>query len=306
MTELSLYPVREDFVAEVGDLDLSVPQDAATTAAIRAALSRYAVLIFPDQRLDEAQQLAFAASFGPIEPPFGAKLGTHGRLAPALVDVSNLSKDNNIWREEDRLRLLREGDKLWHTDSSFNFLPALASILHAKSIVPVGGLTEFADERAAWDDLPAAMKARLDGLIAEHSWFVSRKRYGVEDFSDEMRADHPPVPQLLVRTLPETGRKTLYLALHIGRILGLPDAEAGALVDELVAHATRPEYVHRHRWRVGDVVMWDNRCTMHHVTDYDDLRWPRDYKRATISDVANTLVQEGVAIPEAYREVAAA
>jgi alpha-ketoglutarate-dependent 2,4-dichlorophenoxyacetate dioxygenase len=111
---------------------------------------------------------------------------------------------------------------------------------------------------------------------------------------------------MLVRTLPESGRKTLYLALHIGRILGLPDDEAAALVDELVAHATSPAYVYRHRWRVGDVVMWDNRCTMHHVTDYDDLRWPRDYKRATISDVANTLIQEGVPIPEAYRAVAAA
>ena len=264
------------------------------------------MLIFPEQDLDEAQQLAFAASLGPIEPPFGAKLGTHGRLAPTLVDVSNLSKDNSLWKAEDRLRLLREGDKLWHTDSSFNFRPAYASILHAKAIVPVGGLTEFADERAAYDDLSPAMKAKLDGLIAEHSWFNSRKRYGVEDFDDDFRADHPPVPQLLVRTLPESGRKTLYLALHIGRILGLPDDEAAALVDELVAHATSPAYVYRHRWRVGDVVMWDNRCTMHHVTDYDDLRWPRDYKRATLSDVANTLIQEGVPIPEAYRGVAAA
>ena len=303
---LTTYPVREGFVAEIGDLDLSRPLAEATVAEIRAALSRYAVLIFPEQDLDEAQQLAFAASLGPIEPPFGAKLGTHGRLAPALVDVSNLSKNNSLWKAEDRLRLLREGDKLWHTDSSFNFLPAYASILHAKAIVPVGGLTEFADERAAYDDLSPAMKAKLDGLIAEHSWFNSRKRYGVEDFDDDFRADHPPVPQMLVRTLPESGRKTLYLALHIGRILGLPDDEAAALVDELVAHATSPAYVYRHRWRVGDVVMWDNRCTMHHVTDYDDLRWPRDYKRATLSDVANTLIQEGVPIPEAYRGVAAA
>ncbi len=306
MTRLAVHPVTEGFVAEIGDLDLSRPLDGEMVMAIRNALSDYAVLIFPDQRLDEQQQLAFAASLGPIEPPFGSRLGTHGRLAPTLVDVSNLSTDNKVWDQESRLRLLREGDKLWHTDSSFNFLPALASILYARTIVPVGGFTEFADERAAWDDLPQATRDRLDGLIAEHSWFNSRKRYGVEDFSDEMRGDHPPVPQLLVRTLPENGRRTLYLALHIGRIIGLPDEEAAALVDELVAHATQRQYVYRHRWRTNDVVMWDNRCTMHHVTDYDDLRLARDYKRATISDVANTLVQEGVAIPDEYRDLALA
>ncbi len=188
------------------------------------------------------------------------------------------------------------GNRLWHTDSSFKRLPARASLLYARSVAPIGGHTEFADERAAYDALPEAMKRRLAGLVAEHSIFTSRARLGFTNFSDEERQAMPPVPQVVVRTIPELGRKSLYLASHAGRILGLPEAEGRALIEELVAHATQRQFVYTHRWRVHDLVVWDNRCTMHRGTEFDDLRWRRDVQRATANDVANTCEQEGVEV----------
>jgi alpha-ketoglutarate-dependent 2,4-dichlorophenoxyacetate dioxygenase len=179
--------------------------------------------------------------------------------------------------------LFQLGNRLWHTDSSFKLLPARASLLYARSIPPVGGHTEFADERAAYDALPDETKRRLEGLVAEHSIFNSRA----------------PVPQLLVRTIPESGRKSLYLASHAGRILGMSEHEGRTLIDELVAHSTQRQFVYTHRWRVYDLVIWDNRCTMHRGTDFDDLRWKRDMQRATVSNVANSCEQEGVAIAAA-------
>jgi alpha-ketoglutarate-dependent 2,4-dichlorophenoxyacetate dioxygenase len=176
-------------------------------------------------------------------------------------------------------------NRLWHTDSSFKRLPARASLLYARSIPPVGGHTEFADERAAYDALPEEMKRRLDRLVAEHSIFNSRARLAFTNFSDEERQEMPPVPQVLVRTILETGRKSLY--------------EGRALIDQLIAHATQRQFVYTHRWRVNDLVMWDNRCTLHRGTDFDDLRWKRDVQRATVSDVANSCEQEGVEIAAA-------
>jgi len=178
-------------------------------------------------------------------------------------------------------------------------VPALASLLYARSIPPVGGHTEFADERAAYDALPEEMKRRLDSLVAEHSIFNSRARLGFTSFSDEERAGLPPVPQVLVRTHPESGRKSLYLASHAGRIFGMGEQEGRALIDQLVAHATQPQFVYTHRWRVHDLVIWDNRCTMHRGADFDDLRWKRDMQRATVHDVANTCEQAGIKVAAA-------
>lgn len=303
---ISVYPIAGEFGAEIGDVDLSRPLDAATVDAIKAAFWTHAVLVFPGQALDTEQHLAFARHFGPIEPSFGKQFNHKARLEDSLVDVSNLSGDGQLWSGDSYLRLLREGDKLWHTDSSFNFRPAQASILHGTSIAPVGGFTLFADMRAAWDGLEGWHKRQLEPLVAVHNWFASRKRYGLDDFPEEMRASAPPVPQLLVRTLPESGRRALFLASHIERFVGMGAEESLALADELIAHATQPQYLYRHRWRQGDVVMWDNRCTMHRATDYDDLRWRRDFRRATVSDVGNTLTQAGVPVPDEFAGLAAA
>jgi alpha-ketoglutarate-dependent 2,4-dichlorophenoxyacetate dioxygenase len=164
-------------------------------------------------------------------------------------------------------------------------------------VAPLGGHTEFADQRAAYDALPEAMKRRLEGLVAEHSIAESRRKSGFTEFNALESRRLPPVPQVLVRRIPESGRKSLYLASHIGRIFEMPEAEGRALVAELIAHTTQRQFVYTHRWRPRDLVMWDNRCTMHRGTDYDDLRWVRDMRRTTVSDVANTCEQAGIAIP---------
>jgi alpha-ketoglutarate-dependent 2,4-dichlorophenoxyacetate dioxygenase len=222
------------------------------------------------------------------------KMNVKLRLRPELADVSNLNSRNEIWREQGRLRMIAAGNRLWHTDSSFKYLPARASLLYAREIPPVGGRTEFADLRAAYEALPESTRRQLEELVAEHSLMYSRQRTGFTDFSEEERANLRPVPQMMVRTLPESRRQTLYLASHIGRIRGMPDEQARALVDELIAHATQPRFVYNHRWRQHDLVMWDDRCTMHRGGDYDDLRWVRDLHRATVSDIANTCEQAGV------------
>ena len=296
----SVCPVTPGFVAEVGDVDLSQPIAAPDLLAIREAFAQYAVLVFPNRHLSADQHLDFARLFGPLETTIAIYRGeARLRLRKEFADVSNLDHNNELWGGESRVRLFQLGNRLWHTDSSFKRLPALASMLYARSIPPVGGHTEFADERAAYDALPDDMKRHLASLVAEHSIFNSRARLGFSNFNDEERRAMPPVPQAIVRTIPESGRKSLYLASHAGRILGMPDAEGRALIDQLVAHATQRQFVYTHRWRVYDLVMWDNRCTMHRGTEFDDLRWKRDVQRATVCDVANSCEQEGIEVAAA-------
>jgi alpha-ketoglutarate-dependent 2,4-dichlorophenoxyacetate dioxygenase len=292
---ITVCPVTPNFAAEIGDVDLSQPLAPSDFQAVRDAFATYAVLIFPDQHLSQDQHLDFARLFGPLETTIALhRKDATLRVRKEFADVSNLDPDNEVWGKDSRQRMFQLGNRLWHTDSSFKRLPALASLLYARSIPPLGGHTEFADERAAYDALPDEMKRRLDTLIAEHSIFNSRARLGFANFSDEERQGMPPVPQVLVRTIPESGRKSLYLASHAGRIFGVPEQEGRALIDELVAHATQRQFIYTHRWRLHDLVIWDNRCTMHRGTEFDDLRWKRDMQRATVSDIANTCEQAGI------------
>jgi len=295
-----VVPVTASFAAEIGDIDLSQPVAPSDLQTIDEAFAKYAVLIFPDQRLSQGQHLKFAEHFGPLETTIGVyRKDAPLRLPAELADVSNLNHENEVWGKESRVRLFQLGNRLWHTDSSFKRVPARASLLYARSIAPVGGHTEFADERAAYDALSEEMKRRIATLVAEHSIFNSRARLGFTNFNEEERREMPPVPQVLVRTIPESGRKSLYLASHAGRIFGMSEAEGRALIDHLIAHATQRQFVYTHRWRVNDLVMWDNRCTLHRGTEFDDLRWKRDVQRATVCDVANSCEQEGVAIAAA-------
>jgi alpha-ketoglutarate-dependent 2,4-dichlorophenoxyacetate dioxygenase len=297
---ITVCPVTPNFAAEIGDVDLSAPLAPSDVADIKAAFAAYAVLIFPDQHLSQDQHLDFARHFGPLETTIALqRKDAQLRVRKEFADVSNLDPENKVWGKDSRQRMFQLGNRLWHTDSSFKRLPALASLLYAHSIPPVGGHTEFADERAAYDALPEATKRRLDALVVEHSIFTSRAKLGFSDFSDEERQGLPPVPQVLVRTLPDSGRKSLYLASHAGRIFGMPEADGGALIDELIAHATQRQFIYTHRWRVHDLVIWDNRCTMHRGTDFDDLRWKRDMQRATVCDVANSCEQAGIRIAAA-------
>ena len=293
---ITISPVTPNFAAEVGDVNLARLAEA-DLAEIKEAFWKYAVLVFPEQHLTEDQHLAFARHFGPVETDrvLDQKVTPH-RLDQSFADISNLTPDGKIWAEDSRQRMYKAGNKLWHTDSSFKRLPGLASLLYSRTVAPVGGHTEFADQRAAYDALPAETKAKLKGLVAEHSIATSRRKSGFTEFNEDEGRRLPPVPQALTRTIPQSGRKSLYVASHAGRIFGMPDAEGRALIDELIAHTTQRQFVYTHRWRTNDLVMWDDRCTMHRGTDFDDQRYKRDMRRATVSDVAPTCEQMGLAV----------
>ena len=293
---VTVQPITDSFAAEVGDVDLA-HISADDLAAVRAAFTKYAVLVFPDQTFDDDSQLDFARHFGPLETTvFKARKDHKLRLHENMADVGNLDAENRILKTDDRQRLYNLGNRLWHTDSSFKRLPAYCSMLHARSIPPIGGQTEFADMRAAYDALPEATKQKIAGRVAEHSIMNSRAMLGFSDFDEGEREAFKAVPQVLVRRLQDSGRMSLYVASHAGAIRGMPDAEAKALIKELVAHATQRQFVYSHRWRAGDLVIWDDRCTMHRGMEFDDQKYARDMRRATVSDVAPTCEQMGMAV----------
>ncbi|MBN9489370.1 MAG: TauD/TfdA family dioxygenase [Alphaproteobacteria bacterium] len=294
---VTVQPITPDFAAEVGDVDLGKPLSPDDLTAVREAFTKFAVLVFPDQGFDDDSQLAFARHFGPLETTvFKLRKENKLRLHENLADVSNLGNDDKILETNDRLRLYNLGNRLWHTDSSFKRIPAYCSMLHARSIPPIGGQTEFADLRAAYDALSEETKRRITGLVAEHSLMTSRARLGFSDFDETERKAFDPVPQVLARRLPDSGRMSLYLASHAGAIRGMPQAEAEALLKELIEHSTQRRFVYSHRWRVRDLVIWDDRCTMHRGMEFDDQRYKRDMRRATVSDVAPTCEQMGLAV----------
>ena len=280
------------FAAEVEGVDISTPLSREDAAAIHAGMDQYAVLVFHDQKIDDEQQLAFTRSLGDIEHAIGTSLRAPDeyRLPTTFADVSNLDKDNKIFSREDRRRLFALGNRLWHSDSSFKATPAKYSLLRAVSVPSRGGNTEFAYMVAAYDALDADTKAQVEDLICEHSQVFSRQQLGFTDFTDEERARFAPVRQRLVRTHPVTGRKSLYLSSHAGSILGWPIPETRFFLRDLVEHATQREFVYAHRWRVGDLVMWDNRQTMHRARPFPADE-PRDMRRTTLMGDGPTVAQ---------------
>ncbi|WP_149535779.1 TauD/TfdA dioxygenase family protein [Siccirubricoccus phaeus] len=289
---LRLTPLTPVFAARAEGVDLRKPLTPAQQAAISAAMDRYAVLVFPGQPFVDDEQLAFGRQFGEIEETPTLVDQARRRLADNQVnDISNLGADGKILAADDRRRMFNLGNLLWHSDSSFKPTPAHWSMLNARVIPPEGGETEFADMRAAWDALPEKMKARIRDLVTEHSLIYSRAQLGFEAFSPEEVARCTPVPQRLVRRHPGSGRLSLYLSAHIGAIQGWPRPEAMALIRELTEFATQPRFVYSHGWSVGDLVVWDNRCTMHRGRPYEDKIWPRDMRRVTLKDCAPTLEQ---------------
>lgn len=302
---ITISPVHDDFIAEIGDVDLA-SLEPGQIDEIKAAFWQYAVLVFPDQTLTQKQHVAFAKNFGPMDHSVLKKAVADQKLRVRddIADVSNLGPNNQILAESNRLRRMQLGNRLWHTDSAFKYVPALASLLYAREIPPVGGQTAFADLRAAYNALDDETKARLQTLVAEHSLVYSRERMGYTDWQEGERQAVDAVPQAMVRTVPQTGRKNLYVASHAGHIVGMDDAEAKPLIDALLAHATQRQFTHVHRWRVGDLVMWDNRCTLHRGLPFDDLRFRRDVQRATVQDIANSCEQEGLSPPDVHLRAA--
>ena len=286
---LPLHPV---FAAEINGLDLRRVPDAAVLEDIEAAMNRYAVVVIRDQRLDDEQQLAFARAMGPLEPSV-AVVDVHlQRLKHReFADISNLEVDGSIIKADDRRRMFNFGNLLWHSDSSFKAIPAKHSMLHARVIPPEGGNTEFADMRAAWDALPVATRTLIEPLVCDHSLIYSRALLGFDEFTESERQEFAPVPQRLVRRHAGSGRRSIYLSSHIGLVRGWPRPEGMVLIRELMEHATQREFVYSHRWRPHDLVIWDNRCTMHRARPFDDQRYKRDMRRLTLEDSAPTLEQ---------------
>lgn len=260
---LELSPISPVMGAEVHGIDLAAPMSAETFAAIRAAFNRHMLLRFPSQKLDEAAFVAFSRRFGELQIHVLDEY-RHPRF-PEIYVLSNVDRatGHTTGRHPDL------GTLVWHSDLSFQRRPALATILYGIEVPKAGGETLFADLASAYDALDAATRRHIAGLRAVHDLDYSRQRAGAPPMTVAQRAEAPPVDHPLVRTHPETGRKGLYISHHISRIEGLPEAESRALLAELMAHATGARFVYANRWQSGDVVMWDNRATMHRATEYD-------------------------------------
>ncbi len=283
---LQFRPLHPHFVAEVSPVDLRQVHDAETLAEIRAGMDTHAVLVFRDQPFTDDQQLAFAQRLdGQLHSKTGtAALGLNRLGNDALVDISNLDERGDITASDNRRRVYGLGNRLWHTDASFQDPPGRYSMLSAKVIPPVGADTEYADMRAAYDALPAETKTRLEGLRVHHSIAYSRQTLGFE-FSPEEAGRLEGAVHPLVRVIPRSRRRSLYLASHASRIVDWPLPEGRLLLRDLTEHATQPQFVYRHRWAVGDLVIWDNRATMHRARPFDDMTHRRELRRVTTLDI---------------------
>jgi alpha-ketoglutarate-dependent 2,4-dichlorophenoxyacetate dioxygenase len=294
---MRFIPIGNEFAAEVEGIDLAAPLSVADAAAIHAGMDRYAVLVFHGQSLTDAQQIAFTGRLGKIELNTANNVTRldQRRLSLEMSDISNLDRDGSLLARDDRRRAFNLGNRLWHSDSSFKAVPAKYSLLSARVIPSAGGNTEFADMRAAYDALDPETKAEIEDLVTEHSLLFSRGQLGFTDFTAEERAKFVPVRHRLVRTNEATGRKSLYLSSHIGGIVGWPVPEAMAFVRDLAEHATKPPFVYAHAWRQHDLVMWDNRQTMHRARRYKEASEVRDMRRTTLEGDGPTTAQMAVA-----------
>ncbi len=291
---ISIRQIGTVFVGEVSGIDITRPMAPEEVAAVEAGMDRYAVLVFRDQKLTDEQQMAFSLNFGNLENPRGSNITKmeDRRLAIGMNDVSNLDKAHKPLARDSRQHAFNLGNMLWHSDSSFRAVPSKYSLLSARGPTPEGADTQFADMRAAYDALLEETKREIEDYVCEHSLMYSRGSLGFVDYTEEEREMFKPVHQRLVRTHPVTGRRSLYLSSHAGTILGLPTAEARLLLKDLTEHATQKEFVYAHKWRPYDLVMWDNRQTMHRGRRFDQTQ-PRDVRRTTVAGDAPTAVQAG-------------
>ena len=289
---VEIRQVGDKFAGEVTGIDLTKPLSTESVSAIHDGMDEYAVLFFRGQPLTADEQLAFSKQLGEIEHAIGTSLRDNkdARLPTTFADVSNLDRDERPFDINDRRRLFAIGNRLWHSDSSFKVIPAKYSILHAISIPSAGGNTEFAHMPSAYDALDEEIKDEIDDLICEHSQIFSRQQVGFTELTQEEIERFEPVRQRLIRRHPKTGRKSLYLSSHAGRIDGLSVPDAKLLLLDLVNHATQKKFVYIHKWQMGDLVMWDNRQTMHRVRPFP-VNEPRDMRRTTIAGDGPTLVQ---------------
>ena len=278
---LEFNPLTPQFGATASGVDLRRPLDAARIAAIDAAMDRYAVLVFRDQPLSEAEQITCARQFGPLDAGLRKATGAATRFQhEELIDISNLALDGAVAGRDNARLIGALANQLWHSDSSFQPLPIKYSMLSAVTVPEHGGDTEWADLRAAWDCLPQDLRAAVAGRSAQHSTFHSRIMLGDDKYTPEQLNRFPPAEWPLVRTHPGSGRKLLFVGVHCERVSGMSVPEGRMLIADLIEHATQRQFVYRHQWRAGDYVMWDNRSTLHRGRRYD-LAARRDLRRTT-------------------------
>ena len=289
---IAIAELTPGFVGEVSGLDVTQALTRAEAAELEAGMDRFAVLVYHDQRFTDEQQKAFSINFGSLEQTTGGNItkAADRRIDPDMADVSNLGADQKPLARDDRRRLFNLGNQLWHSDSSFRAVPAKYSILSGRIVADAGGNTEFADMRAAYAALDDATKAEIEDLVCEHSLIYSRGVLGFTELSEEEKKMFKPVRQRLVRTHPVTGRKSLYLSSHIGTIVGWPVPEARAFIRDLTEHAVQPRFTYTHKWRQFDLVMWDNRSTMHRVRRFNQTQ-VRDMRRTTVAGDSVTVEQ---------------
>jgi len=277
-----------DFVGFISDIDLKTSLSDLLIKEIDDAINKYAVLVFKDQNINNEDQVRFTEYFGKIEASGKTSNITKAsdrRLPTELADVSNLDKDNNPFTINDPRRIFNLGNRLWHTDSSFKSVPAKYSLLSGRNISKEGGNTEFGDMRAAYDNLDVKDKNKIEEMICEHSLIYSRQRLGfdmVKELSSEQIKNFDPVEQPLVRQNKLTNRKTIFLSSHIGKIKNWIRPDSMCFIDDLIEYATKDEFIYVHKWVQNDLIIWDNRQTMHRARAYDDLTEHRDMRRTTV------------------------
>ena len=304
---MKITPIHPYLGARVEGVELAAPLDAAAFQEIVDAFQEHSVLVFHDQRLTDEQQMAFSERFGPLETTLKAT-GKEDRLHPNLVDLSNVDPDHDdrLMGWDDRRMVYQSGNQLWHTDSSFKPVPAMASLLSGREVPPAGGETEFVSLRHTWTTLPEALRRRLEGRVVVHSILYSRSTIAPGLFDPEHERELAPVRQALVRVNPVNGRKNVYIGSHAWYIEGMDYAESRQVLDDLLARTTRPECVYQHRWRQWDLVMWDNRCVLHRGRPWDAVRYRRVMRRTTIAGegptvepplASRTPVWEGIIAP---------
>jgi len=281
---LTITPAHPSLGARVEGVDLARPVDAQTFQQIFDAFQEYSVLVFHDQRLSDEQQMTFSERFGPLETTLRA-IGREDRLSSQLVDLSNVDPDHDerLMGWDDRRMIYQSGNQLWHTDSSFKPVPAMASLLSGREVPPTGGETEFVSMRHAYASLPEERRRKLEGKVVVHSILYSRSTIAKGLFDPEHEKGLPPVRQALVRANPVNGRKSIYIGSHAWYVEGMAFDESRRLLDELLAHTTRPDRVFQHRWRQWDLVMWDNRCVLHRGRPWDAARHRRVMRRTTLA-----------------------
>jgi alpha-ketoglutarate-dependent 2,4-dichlorophenoxyacetate dioxygenase len=283
-----MYDVKQigtGFAREIAGIDASHPLPSEAIQAVQSAINLYAVVVLRGQKLDNESQGAFGRTFGELQvSPKAYKQGVEYRPeSRGVIDISNLDAKNATRDRNDATRLENLSNRVWHSDASFRAVPGALSMLYAHKVPPSGGNTEFIDLRAAYDALPTSDKAVIETLQAEHNYAHSRTVLGIAAIAAEQKAALPPVAHPLVRTNPATGRKSLYMGAHASHIVGWPVPEGRILLADLLEHATQREFIYAHEWRVGDLVIWDNRCTLHRGRPFDESH-PRDLRRVTTAD----------------------